>query len=173
MLLGLLVAGCAASGGKATSAQGPGVAVGDEAWGPITMAERSGQSLQVLTSLRRLRQEVARSFAAMEWAVLRLEGGEVGADAPDLLDAAGTNPPPAVCAWALLADGRTATVVGRVTQRGEGTDAIGGVNYLLTVYARVGRFGDSPLERRYLDELAAKIQGKPQRQRIFFILPSP
>lgn len=168
LLMGLLAAGCSAAGPKGEAGE-------DESspWGAGAAAERAGESLEVTASVRRLRQEAARSFAAMEWAVLRIEGGEVGADAADLLDGSSEGQGPALRAWALLADGRTAAVVGRLGQRVAGEDAIGGNNYRISVYCRVGRFGDAALERSFLDELAKKLRGKPQRQRIFFVLPSP
>lgn len=190
LLVQALLMGCSASSGQA---EGESAGRPADAWGAIAAAEASGETLEVTTSLRRLRQDVERALAEVGWATLRIQSGELGGglggDLPDLLETtdageqagdgvqagavSSMQAPPALRVWALLPDGRTATLVARVIGQAEGTDVIDRPRQHFRVHARVGRFGDAEAEEHLLHALKGKLEGKPLRQRILFMLPSP
>ncbi|MCC7408687.1 MAG: hypothetical protein IT442_11495 [Phycisphaeraceae bacterium] len=121
-------------------------------------------------------------MANLHWAALRVEK-----PTPSALTQPAENTPPLLRAWALLPDGRTATIAAWVAPETApdavhaSTDRTGpGVDHdapwlrepvAVILRVSVGRLGDAEIEKQYLDALEQTLRGPSQRRRIRFELP--
>lgn len=106
----------------------------------------------------RLRDDLQRSAQRMHWGVIRhrTEGAvpvdELSRVGGEDLVAANTGEAPAlIYLEAMLPDGRHAAIFAKPEEKN-----------LNTVVIQVGRFGDAPLERAYIQMLSKTLAGKPK-----------
>jgi len=141
-----------------------------------------GQDRTYVVSPRRLYEDIRRSIAALHWATVRIEKPTEPATTEPAEDT-----PPLQRAWALLPDGRTATIAAWVTSESppdavqSSKDRTGpGADHdepwlrePVTVRLRVsvGRLGDEELERQFLDALEETLRGPSLPRRVRFELP--
>ena len=105
--------------------------------------------------------DIPRAVKRSHWGLLHAQPD--GPDEPGVTPDGVSSTGRVVRARALLPDGRTATIIAWSADEGA-----------IAVVVRVGRFGDRPMERVFISELAQVLRGKPgRRQRVDAITPKP